>query len=484
MKKAAIKRSLPTRTKNLYKHTASCLNTYINTHPMRSFFGILGAILILIIVSNILTRISPKENVEISQPKTVSVYRIGSVPKITVTAKTRKSGVVQISSLTNGIVSRIYKKEGDRVQRGELLASLSTNYQGSNPFTLQRQIAEKQYQTALDTYSNQKDLISIQKDLSDKNKSNSDKLRDITNQAHDETQNLINLNHDILTTLDNNINTLSQNSETNSALILSTKQLKSQFLAATNQAQQILRANDYSQSGDNPPAQIAGIAHDIAIKQLDIQQKQLDMNKEISGLALAIARINESMMFPTSPFSGIVQRVNIIENQLVSPGNLLMTISQTTEGDPITAVAFISQDTASRISKIEPSILHIGNKINYESVPSFVSTEAVQGTLFAAYYDIPEEYTKSVVSEGFISIEVPIGVADTTMSATYIPIDAVYQTRDKSYVFVAVNDKAKSKNVVLGQVYGRFVEIVSGLKNGDAVILNRDIISDDLVKIQ
>lgn len=484
MKKATSKRSLPIRTKNLYKHTVSYLNTYISSHPMRSFFGILGAILALIIISNILTRVSPKENVETNQPKTVSVYRIGSAPRITVTAKTRKSGVVQIAALTNGIVSTVYKREGDSVQKGELLASLATNYQGSNSFTLARQIAETQYQTVLDTYSEQKDLILNQKDLADKNKDNSDKLRDIINKAHDETQNLINLNQDILTTLDNNINTLSQNSETNSALILSTKQLKSQFSAATNQAQQALRSNDYNQSKDNPPAQIAGISRDIAVKQLDIQQKQLDANKEISGLQLSIARINESIMFPVSPFSGIVQRVNVIENQLVAPGTPLMTISQTTEGDPITAVAFVSQDVAFRISKIEPSILHIGNKINYESIPSFVSSEAVQGSLFAVYYDIPEEYTKAVVHEGFISIEIPIGVADTTMSATYIPIDSVYQTRNKSYVFVAKSNKAQSKNVALGQVYGRFVEVETGLKNGDAVILDRDIISEDVIKVQ
>lgn len=451
---------------------------------MRSFFGILGALLILIILSNIITRVLPKENVEVNQPKTVSVYRIGSAPKITVSAKTRKSGVVQISSFTNGVVSSIYKREGESVQKGELLMSLSNNYSGANSLTVARQIAQTQYQTVLDTYSNQKDLISSQKDLADKNKDNSDKLRDITNKSLDETKNLINLNNDILKSLDNNLNTLSQNSDANSALILSTKQLKSQFLAATSQANQALRASEYSQSGDNPPAKIAGISHDIAIKQLDIQQKQLDANKEISRLQLAIARINESIMFPTSPFSGTIQRVNIEENQTVSPGMPLMVISQTTEGDPITAVAFVSQDVAFRISKMEPSILHIGNKINYESVPSFVSTEAVQGTLFAVYYDIPEEYTKSVVNEGFISIEIPIGVADTTMAATYIPIDSVYQTRDKSYVFVAKNNKAESKNVTLGQVYGRFVEVITGLKDGDAVILNRDIISEDLVKIQ
>ncbi len=85
------------------------------------------------------------------------------------------------------------------------------------------------------------------------------------------------------------------------------------------------------------------------------------------------------------------------------------------------------------------------------------------------------------MSEGFISVEMPIGMADTTMVATYVPLDAVYQTREKAYVFVKNGDTAKSRDVVLGQVFGDSVEIVSGLKNGDQVILNRNIIAGDKI---
>lgn len=449
--------------------------------PLLSFFAFLGIIVFLIVLSNIVFKPRPADTHEARTVKNVSVYRIGSAPRISVSAKVRKSGVIEITSLSGGIIDQINVSEGSNVKSGTNLLSMGTNYKGENSFSVQKQIANTQYQTAASTYNAQKEVIDRQIEIAEKTQENSDELRKITEASVSETQALVDQNEDILNILNDQINTLVQNNAPQDQ-ILAVKQQRSQFLASTNQAKSALRNSQYSADSDNPSSEIAELTKEVTKRQLDVQKKQLALSLEVSRLQSRIAAINESLMFPSAPFDGVVQRVFVKEGQQVTPGTPLLVLSQSSGDKPVTAVAFVSSDIARRLSRLEASTLHIGDKAIYTALPSFVSTEAVQGTLYAVYYPIPTEYHDLVVSEGFITVDIPIGYPDTSMIATYVPIDAVYQTRDSAYVFVAQGNKVKGKTVRLGYVYGRFVEVTSGLSNGDAIILNRNIIEGDTVK--
>ncbi len=452
---------------------------HINKHPLRSFFIALGLVLALIIISSLL----PKPKTEVIKQeviKSVEVYRIGTAPKISVQAQIKKSGVIAINSQTSGIVNKIHSFEGTKVSRGALLLEIGTNYYGGNSASVSRQITQKQADLTNSTYPDQKEIIKKQKELANKSDDNSDQLRDITAKSNDETNALIAINETILTTINENIATLQVDPVANRADILSAQQLKSQYTASINAARASLRSNQYSSASDKPGAQISDLTREVALKQLDIQDKQLDVNKEVSNLQLTLARINEGMYYPVSPFSGTIQRVFVKEFESVNPGSPLLILSQVAEEDPITAVAYVSKDVARRVSFLEPSILHIEDK-TYEAKPTFVSTEAVQGTLYAIYYPIPDSLNSDLTSEGFITVDVPVGFPDTSASVPFVPIDSIYQTRTNSYLYVVDGEKAKAKEVVLGQILGRFVEIESGITSSDEVILNRNIIDGDKV---
>jgi hypothetical protein len=66
----------------------------------------------------------------------------------------------------------------------------------------------------------------------------------------------------------------------------------------------------------------------------------------------------------------------------------------------------------------------------------------------------------------------------------FIPLDAVFQTQDQSYVFVIQGGKAVSKSITTGQVVGGQVEVTSGLENKDQVILDRNVVAGDTVRTQ
>jgi multidrug efflux pump subunit AcrA (membrane-fusion protein) len=80
-----------------------------------------------------------------------------------------------------------------------------------------------------------------------------------------------------------------------------------------------------------------------------------------------------------------------------------------------------------------------------------------------------------------------MGQNDALSSVPFIPIDSVYQTNEVAYVYLAVDKKnyyqVNSRRVSLGEVYGDFVEVNSGLGSADKIVLDRSVIEGDKVKL-
>ncbi|MBI3342458.1 efflux RND transporter periplasmic adaptor subunit [Candidatus Curtissbacteria bacterium] len=146
------------KPKIIYRRTLR----FIDRRPLTSFFALLVLLLVLIALGNFMRK--PRhadQNVEVA-PKIVQTYTIGATPKITVQGQIEKSGIVKITAQTPGIVSQINVKAGQQVWRGTNLLSLSSNYSGSNPLSVARQLAGAQYKNIVDTFPMQKDLIGKQ----------------------------------------------------------------------------------------------------------------------------------------------------------------------------------------------------------------------------------------------------------------------------------------------------------------------------------
>lgn len=452
----------------------------IERYPLRAFFSLIFLLLLLIILGTILRKptIEPKPAIEV---KKVEVYRIGTAPKISSQAQIQKSGVITISSQAPGIVRAISVKEGQSVGRGRVLVSLATNYYGGSAASVARQLSEKQYQQVQDTFDLQKDLIGKQREAAEKTDSNSDELREISRKSIDEIKTLLSLNEDIVGTLDKNIQALiaANVGGINDALILAAKQQKSQFLAAVNQLRSQLRSTEYQVDENKPPAQLSNLQKDVVFKQLDIQEKSLALSLEISRLQVQLARINEGIMYPAAPFVGTIERIHVRLGQQVNPGTPLVTFSGTNQH--YTAVALVPEKVAFSISRTEPSIVLIGGR-SLLLYPDFIATEATHGQLYQVIYTIPPEYFDPPPDGSFTQIEIPVGYADTGSTIPFVPLDSVFQTQEKAYVFVVEGDKAASREVKLGSVLGRFVEVESGLKAGDEVILDRSVIGGQVVE--
>lgn len=470
-------RPVPQKTKRTYKK----IITIVRNRPLTAFLLSLLFLLAVIAGGNFLS--SPKDQgAPPPSVKSVEVYTIGKAPTITVQAQIKKDGVVQIVAQTPGIVQKISVAEGDKVNRGTNIVSLSTNYQGGNAASLARQLAQVQAANVNETFDTQKEIIAKQRDIANKGAENTQELRKISADSLNDTNSLLDLNRNIVDTLNANLKNLENNNTggVNDQLILSTKQQVSSFQAAVNQLSSAERNLSFSTDKDKAPTQLANLSKDLTLKQLDVQEKALELSKKVSQIQLNIARVAEAVMFPASPTSGTVQEIFVHVGQSVSPGTPIATISGT---GSVSAVASVPQTIAQNTSQIEESTLHFANRI-VSAFPRFITTEATNGQLYSIIFDVDQEFQSELTNLEYITVEIPVGISDTNSIVPFIPIDSVFQTQDSAYIYVAKDQKASAKNIVLGNVLGDQVEVKEGLADGDLIILNRNIVEGDLVTIK
>ncbi len=456
-------------------------NEFAQKHPFRAFFAALGLLLIVIALGSVVFKTKPAGEIKRTQIKNVEVFRLGQSPTISVQAEVNKSGVIKIVAQTPGIVSSINATEGTHIYKGKALINLASNYQGGNAFSLQRQLAGLQYQNAKDTFDAQKDLIQKQRDLVNKQSENSDELRKITQSSIEDTQSLVDLNSTILTKVKNDIKDLETTNigGANDSAIFGLQQLQAQIQGGSNQLQASLRASQYQVNDDKPVQKMEEITKDIALKQIDLQEKALKLGLEVSGVQLRLAKVQEANMFPSSPMNATVQKVHVKVGESVSPGTPLVTLSGD-EGS-IIVDAKVTQKTAASINMDSLAKIIVGGK-TIEVAPAFVSTEATSGQLYSVIFNIDESYKHLFTDSAFVTVHLPVGVIDTGF--VLIPVDSVFQTQDEAFVFVVNEKKAQSKKIKLGQIMGEYVIVEGGLRANETIILNRSVSEGEQVQVQ
>jgi multidrug efflux pump subunit AcrA (membrane-fusion protein) len=460
----------------------------IITHPAQSFFGVLGIFFLLIIIGSFIGKPKQSSNTAEQVSKQVEIHNIGSAPRIQMTAQVESSGVVKVVAQSSGIVQQLFVREGDRVYRGNNILWLSTNYQGGTAPTVARQIAQKNYDYITSTYDSQKNLIDRQRSIADSVQSQAGDLRAITNGSIGETQNLIDLDQSIVDTLSTQITQLEASNVggANDALILQAKQGKAGATAGLNALKATLANATYQVDENNQPAHIVNAQHDVTIAQLDLQQKALDLNKEVSLLNLRIAQISEALMYPSSPVNGVVERVYVQLGQNVIQGTVIATIT----GDKKTSsvIVQVPESIAKAVSRLEPSTIVVGPE-RFDVPITYVSTQPTDGTLFSIIYRVPADKESLMVAGTSVRVSLPVGGDASTRAVPVIPIDAVYQTQTDSYVFTASPSAtgvytAQVVHVELGNTFGSSVEVLKGLSGDAHVITSRTVIQGDTVTIQ
>ena len=457
-----------------YKNTTS----FIKRRPLGSFFIALGLLLVVIIIGHALNQPKPQPAIP-PAVKPVKLYSIGSVPRATFQAKIEKAGVIKIVAQTSGIVQSISVDDGSKVSKGKTLITLASNYQGGSAPELSAEIAQAQYQNLADTYDQQQDAINKQKDIANSTFNNYTDQQAIASQSANNTNSLINSNQTVLNTLTQQLTT-DQNNNVPSPTLTSEESTVDTLQGAQNQLRASLASLQEQTDTGKPPGQLATETRDLTLEQLNIQSKALALNKEVTSLQAELAQVSADTMLPASPVDGVVERVFVRVGQQVNAGTELAIITAKEDSAQTIAVVDVPQEIAQDISKLETSNLYLNGR-SYQVRPYYVSTDATDGLLYSIFYSVPSDKTNLVTDGQYVNIDIPIGLVNSGATIPFVPIDAVYQTQDSNYLLLDNNGTVVSKKITLGNVFGSFVEVTSGLNSGDQVITDRNVIAGDKV---
>lgn len=454
-----------------------------NKKPSVTFF--IGLVLLFLVI--LISSFFRNEKKDIAAPemavKTVSTYTVGESPKVKYIAEIEKNNLLTVYALTGGVITSLNYTEGENVPAYSTLATISNNYLGANTSTNQRRISDLQYSNAKDSYQQNIDIINNQRELAKNNDENSQNLAEISRQSFDSTRELIDLNQTIVDSIDATIEELKDSNVggSNDSAILAQQQLLSSYKSALNTLQSTFRNSKYVNSEDSKIQDISQDQKEVTLAQLDLQEKSLQLNLEVLELQNKISKITESLSYPSLPFDTTIQSVEVKEGAIISSGMPLYKVS--TQNDVIQAKVYVTKYIAEKITLLSDSTLQLGNDF-YDLAPSFISSEPVKGSMYLVIYNLPADLSGKTYDSQTIYVQIPLEQKVTSSNFPFVPIDSIYQTSQSSYVYVVDSGKAKSIEVGLGKVYGSYVEITTDLSDNSQIILDRDVVNGQLVKVK
>lgn len=244
-----------------------------------------------------------------------------------------------------------------------------------------------------------------------------------------------------------------------------------QALLSTNQdnlQKAQLRVSDLQADYEQYQKLLAGGAipqHDLDKLKVAIDMAQIDLNSAQVGVDNAQLSIKETVV--TAPISGVVAYRTIALGQMVSPGVPLMTLEDVSS---VYAIVNVKQTDLPQIKrgmavKVMPSD---DNKQVLTGTVSLISPVANQAArVFEARVEVVNK--SGILKPGmFVKTRLNVGTPEEVLA---IPLYALSGKEDAYYVYVAEENQARKRLVGIGATMGEQIEVKSGLKPGERVIV-------------
>ncbi|MCL6524500.1 MAG: efflux RND transporter periplasmic adaptor subunit [Thermoflavifilum sp.] len=195
-------------------------------------------------------------------------------------------------------------------------------------------------------------------------------------------------------------------------------------------------------------------------KQIDVIQSQLALYKMVSPIDGRVDEIDLKIGQAVSPGMSTIRVVNLHDLRVKAEiGENYIT--QVHQGDPVEVIFPDAQDT------LHTRLSYVSNVIDPNS------------RAFQVEIKLP---SNSIFKPNMMAVIRVVNYVNPR--AIVVPINVVQQTESGNYVFIAEGNYARQVNVVIGKAYKDRVEIVSGLKPGDQLIINGYLDLEDHSPIQ
>ena len=198
----------------------------------------------------------------------------------------------------------------------------------------------------------------------------------------------------------------------------------------------------------------------VSQQSFDAAQTQYEVSKANFDAARSTVEL-------TSPISGIVTSVNINIGDLANPQMPLATVANIGRmkakfnvGE-IDVPSFFVGQSAEIYSEMNPDLIQTG-KIFQISKSANIQSRTFE--MQAMFSNTRERWFKPGM---FCRVKVNMKSKKNTLT---IPLSSIYEENNTDGVYVVIDNKALYKPITTGMTDGKFVEVSSGLNEGDIVV--------------
>jgi len=229
-----------------------------------------------------------------------------------------------------------------------------------------------------------------------------------------------------------------------------------------------IQRNTFEQTKDDNQDEIVNDVKDTIKRLLETNQFQLNnsiLDVELQDLALQLSRIY-------APFDGIITSLPVKTTNV----NILYTdVFQISDPTTLYFKANIDESDVVKVAEGQKTVIEldaISDHVFDSQIRSisFASKETSTGTAFEAEFSLPEEEMKNFRLGFNGTAKIVLNEKD----ALALPFEALKQKGNDYYVTILENNKYIDKPVETGIETNEFVEIKSGLSEGQEVyVLNK-----------
>jgi HlyD family secretion protein len=363
--------------------------------------------------------------------RTVPVQRQDFEVTVTATATgTIKSDEeVKVSAQRAGMVSTLYVVEGDTVEKGSPIAELDTG-EASISLKLARATLQRT-KAALD------EALAAYEPLKAEVEANIQKADATLRDAKDNVERF--------------------------GELLEKGYISKSELDKAKRDYEIARANmDVALAGRG---QLKARAEEITARKAAVRE---------AGESLALAELNNEYSFLKASISGIVTSVPVKVGETVMKGALVATM-----------IAMESLYIESFVDEADVDKVRTGQEVRitmdaypeetFQGVVYMISPVVTGGRLEARTFEVRTRFNdKDLLLKSGMSADVEI-VVDSVKDALVVPAQAVMEREGKQFIYLNDDSRARLREVTTGLSNWTSTQVVSGLKEGDEVIVTTDV---------
>jgi len=219
--------------------------------------------------------------------------------------------------------------------------------------------------------------------------------------------------------------------------------------------------------------------------QADIGARATQLQYDSAETNYKVAQVSASLMRPASPFYGTLEKVFVKEGDLIGAGQPIAIIRSSNSDSKVKLTVSLPGSVIQYLDQ-EQEAQFIFDGQSYSATFDFIPGVPTSGNIYNLDLTVKDKtIAGQLPNQEYLKLTLPL----TTNNQHLIPLNAVYQTQDKSYLYIAKCDEsdrcvAIQKEVELGEIVGNLVLVTSGLEDQQEIILTSGLLDQQLINIQ